>query len=239
MSLNDYFDAVFVLNLKRRFDRAIQCAHELAGSGISPHIIHWVAAYDNPDDGHQGCTRTHRQLYRDIATGPYERVLILEDDFKVLTAEDLEDNGFYPTAQVFKTFRSLPGITFIERFNALIPFLPSEWDILYLSGGYGEPPLSRLNEHVVRCGFMQGTGCYGITKWMAQRLSVWIDTLAGPSLDNHPGPIDNTLGLFAKNALYYCIQPRLAFQRKSMSDITGQETSYLLSMTDPVHENMV
>lgn len=237
MSINEFFGRVYVINLKRRPDRRSLCFQELAVSGIDLFLIEWVEGFDDPENGNRGCTRSHRDLIRRIATGPHERVLVLEDDFKTITMDDLLNNGFreYP-GKVMETFRSvLDGRGNLnERFTALIPFLPETFSVLYLAAGYGEPPISRYNEHVLRVGFMQTTGTYGITREFAQRWTEIVDERNG---DNYPGPIDNLFGSMAHDHLYYCLQPRLAFQRASKSDLNGQEHSYLLSMTDPVAES--
>lgn len=240
MSINEYFQRVFIINLRRRTDRRALAEAELAASGIDPAIVEWVEAFDNPTNGHAGCTRSHRDLIRRISTGPWDRVLVLEDDFKVLTLDDLVSNGFaaYKPSPVLDAFKSvLNGRGNLNmRFTALIPFLPETFDVLYLAAGYGEPPISRYNQHVLRVGFMQTTGTYGITRDFSK---IWTEKIDSANGDNHPGPIDNTFGSLSHDHLYYCLQPRLAYQRSSPSDITGQCNSYLMSGTDGYHENLI
>jgi GR25 family glycosyltransferase involved in LPS biosynthesis len=239
-TINSYFQRTYIINLRRRADRRAVAFTELAASGIDPFQLEWVEGCDNPENGHAGCSKSHRDLIRRIANGPYERVLVLEDDFKVLTLQDLVENGFaaYSPSPVLDTFKSvLNGKGNLnERFSYLIPFLPESWDVLYLQAGYGEPPISRFNKHVLRVGFMQTTGAYGITRDFAKRWTQIVDERNG---DNHPGPIDNLFGSMSHDHLYYCLQPRLAFQRQSPSDITGENNSYICSGTDPIHENML
>lgn len=240
MSINDFFQRVFVINLPRRTDRRAVCEAELSTSGIDPARVEWFDGVDRPDNGHAGCTQSHRNLLRRVADGPWQRVLVLEDDFKVLTLQDLVDNGFaaYSPSPVLDTFKSvLVGRgTLANRFEYLSQFLPGAWDMLYLAAGYGEPPISRLNKHVIRCGAMLTTGTYGITREFAR---VWTDKVDALYGDRHPGPIDSTFSKFAHEHLYYVFQPRLAFQRGILSDITGETNAYLMSGTDPVHERMV
>jgi hypothetical protein len=240
MSINEYFGRVFCINLKRRTDRRELAEQELAVSGIDPSLVEWVAGFDCPEDGHYGCSKSHRDLLRRVADGPWEQVLVLEDDFKVLTLDDLVSNGFaaYSPSPVLETFKSvLNGRGNLNmRFSYLIPFLPETFDVLYLAGGYGEPPISRFNKHVLRVGFMQTTGTYGITRAFARTWTEKIDARFGKG---HPGPIDNTFGSLSHDHLYYCFQPRLAYQRATPSDITGECNSYICSQTDAVHENMV
>lgn len=232
--INKYFNRVFLINLERRKDRLADSVRELGANDIEAHLF---PAFDNPANGHAGCTRSHRMLIREIADGPWSRVLVLEDDIAAVTKSRLLVSGFKAHQSVWKTHCSvMNGLgTMSERFGALIPFLPDKWDVLYLGAGYGEPPISRHNEHVIRCAGMKTTGCYGITKEFAQK---WTERV-GPDLDKHPGCIDDVFSAMARDFLFYVLQPRLAFQRKSPSDITGEENSYLYSMTDPTHEQMV
>lgn len=254
-SLQTYFDhRIYVINLDRRTDRWEACREQLCRMGLDSHR---VSAFAHPTSGVYGCARSHRQLWRDIAHGPHERALILEDDFSAITPDILRTpflelpnhetlfphvHGFKPEQKVWQTFHSIldGGGNANERFAALIPFLPAEWDILYLGASYGEAPISRLNPHVIRTASMKTTTAYAITRDYARRLGAMIDKSMGSTdLDRHPGAIDDVLGSYAKDHRYYCIQPRLFYQRPSRSDISGETVNGLFSMTDPVHEGMV
>jgi hypothetical protein len=243
LNINEFFGRTYVINLKRRTDRRALAEAELAISGIDPARVEFVEAHDCPEHAHYGCTRSHRELLRRVSAGPHERVLVLEDDFKALTLQELIDNGFaaYPNSPVLGAFKSvLEGRgNLAERFDVLSEFLPADFDVIYLAAGYAEPPLARVNAHVIRCGAMLTTSTYGITRDFA---SVWtdkVDALCDAGGVNHPGPIDSTFGLFARDHRYYVFQPRLAYQRAILSDITGWTEIYLCSMTDPIHEGMV
>lgn len=242
MTINEFFQRVFVINLKRRTDRRALAESELAASGIEPSLVEWVDAFDDSENGHRGCTRTHRELIRRIADGPWERALVLEDDFKVLALDDLLENGFgnYSPSPVMDTFKSvLNGRGNLNmRFSSLIPFLPEHWDVLYLAAGYGENPISRYNKHVLRVGLMLTTSTYGITRDFARIWTEKSDEFLGTDYVKF-WPIDNLFGAWSRDHLYYCLQPRLAFQRGVASDITGQSNSYLCSMTDSFHENLL
>lgn len=260
-SLQSYFGKICIINLDRRTDRMEKCQNEFAtmfpDGDLSSGQLHRVSAFAHPASGVYGCARSHRQLWRDIAAGPHARVLILEDDFAAITLDILRTpflglpnhetlfpnvQGFKPEQQVWKTFCSiLDGHgTANERFAALARFLPEKWDVLYLGGSYGEAPIARWNEHVVRCGSMKTTTAYAITREFAGVITARIDAAMGSDdLERHPGAIDDVLGSFAKDHLFYCLQPRLFYQRPSHSDISGETNNGLFSMTDPVHEGMV
>lgn len=254
MGLNDYFDKVFVINLARRTDRWEACQEELAKHNI---VAERHLGYDHPWHGNAGCTRAHRELLRKIANGTWERVLVLEDDFHVLTYMDLVGGGFIDSGPVVKTFVGAPGRGLHERFDKMIVYVPSDWDVLYLGGGYGEDPIARVHKHVIRCGGMLTTSSYGITRRFAR---IWSDLTDigclqaiaesdGPNiyaaeerdtpLGVYPGPIDSVFMRYAHDYHYYVFQPRLMIQGPGRSDLTGREESYLQSMVDCHHENLV
>lgn len=240
-TLQNFFDKIFVINLHRRPDRWSDCVKELEAHGIPKEAVTRFDAFDHPTSGHEGCTRSHRMLLRQIADSDWEQVLILEDDFQVITTDVLRESGFKHDNPVWQTFMSIPcGNNLNTRFQYLSRFLPPKWDVIYLGGGYGEPPISRVNEYVIRCGFMQTTSSYGITREFARVWTDKIDASMGDSdLQKHPGPIDNVFGSLSHDHNFYVFQPRMIFQRKSPSDITGENNSYLYSMTDTTHEKIV
>ena len=249
-TLEQHFDACFCISLARRPDRWIECEQE-----IREHFgtkLGWVQrwyGYDHPTSGHSGCSRSHRELLRHIVKEGYNRVLVLEDDFAVVTLPRLTEKGFSPGFEVWETHCRINGGkgTLNQRFGALSYFLPESYDVLYLGGGYGENPISRFNKHVIRCGFMQTTSSYGITgkfaKIWSDKVDASVNAKEGESeeeiLARHPGPIDNVFGGFSHDHLYYVLQPRLMYQRESMSDITGVSNNYLYSMTDAAHESLL
>lgn len=241
-TLEQHFDACYCINLARRKDRWDESIAEISTHfGTRSGWVNRWNGFDHPTHGHSGCTRSHRELLRHIIKEGFKRVLILEDDFAVITLDRLKDKGFSPGYQVWDTFCQINSGkgTLNERFGALAYHIPDQYDVLYLGAGYGEPPISRLNKYVIRCGFMQTTSSYGITGEFAKVWTDRIDTETGGDLEKHPGPIDNVFGGFAKDHLFYVFQPRLLYQRESMSDITGLSNNYLYSMTDSRHEILV
>jgi len=240
MKLTDYFGAIYLLNLRRRPDRLLESVKEFRENGIENYTI--VEAYDHPTSGHIGCTRSHRMLLRQIADGPHDRVLILEDDFAAVTRARLIFAGFTdPRNPVWQCHCSiLDGHGDLnQRFNCLSPWLPEKWDCLFLGCSYAESPVSRLNKHVVRSAGIKGTGSVGVIKSFARAFTEKADSETGGSLDNDIGPIDNYYSTFSREKLFYVLQPRLIFQRASKSDIDGGCNSRLFDHTDSRHESMV
>jgi len=155
----------------------------------------------------------------------------------LITKDVLQTNNFHPSVSVLPVWERHCSImdgngTLSERFGC---FEIPDYDVLYLGAGYAEKPIKRINEHIIQVGRMFTTSSYGITKKFAQ---TWTERV-GFDLDSHPGAIDQVFGSFAHEFTYLCLQPRLTYQRKSYSDLNGGTNSYLQSMCDPEHENLV
>jgi GR25 family glycosyltransferase involved in LPS biosynthesis len=144
MTLNDYFDQIFCINLARRTDR-MQAANEQAAEfGFT---FTRFEAHDMPGWGNNGCTASHRGVLELICHHGWKRTLILEDDFLI----------------VYKDFN--------ERFAAMIGEVPEDWRMLYLGGHYAENPRERVSEHVIRHGHMKTTSSYAVTLEQAREMA--------------------------------------------------------------------
>lgn len=153
-----------------------------------------------------GCSHSHAAICHLIAHYGWDRTLVLEDDFEIL-----HDN-------------------FLERFEDSIVQVPSDWDLVYLGGGYGEPPAERVRENVVRAGYMKTTSSYGITASHARRMA--------PMIGGEHGP-DDILSGYNPHVNAYILHPRLIGQYECMSDIWGKVSWNSQSMTDPIHDQVV
>ena len=241
MSLNSYFDAVYCINMDSRPERWQDAQVEANTHGIALERFSACVGTDQRPNGKfiaagmVGCTLSHRTLYRQIADGQHEHVLILEDDFQVITPEVLRRCGCNGNPAIMKTYNLLASRDVNERFDAMIKRVPLDWDVLYLGGGYDERPIARVDKHVIRCGRMATTSSYGVAKKFAQDV-----TAMHPDLSVHPAPADSFLAGFSLENKFYVFQPRLMIQRPGKSDITLDHfNDYINSLTDPSHENMV
>lgn len=238
ITLQSYFQKMFVINLARRPDRLENFQREMKLNGIPLDKIERFEAYDFPQSGITGATKSHRAVIRQIAQGPWERALIFEDDAEAITLEKLKAGGFVAQQQVWKTHASvLDGYgTLRDRFAYLARFIPAQWDMLWLGGGYGDKPISRVNRHIIRFGYMKNCAAYGISRNFAREWTKITDSTTPP--ETHAA-VDDMFREFANDHHFYIFQPRLIFTGKVKSDVNGLEASYLFSMTDPVHESMV
>lgn len=216
-SFEDYFDRIFCINLDRSQDRWADCVVEFEKFGLKK--VERFRAYDFHDydrmpgefrmpmsNAMRGCTQSHSAIIHAAAWNGWGRTLILEDDFKIVHED------------------------FHERWAAMLPFIPDDWDLLYLGAHYGGPPISRINKHIVRGNNLKTTSSYAITASYARFLV--------PYLSGSAGTDDIISGL---NTVFkaYVLQPRLMVQRESVSIIWGNLTNNGDCMMDTRHESMV
>ena len=228
-----YFDRIFVINLDRRTDRWREAESELRLCGILAERFAAIEAAPG-ESPVVGCMASHRALWRSIASGECgARVLILEDDFMLTTRAELVRVGYQEGGDVLDIFDSCPGTTFADRFTAMMPCIPTVWDLLYLGGSYEAPPRRRENRHVIRNAGMHTTHAYAVSR-------AYAEILAARKYEG--GGCDSLLAELAKDdaVFSYTLTPRLFMQRPtSISDINPKALGYPWSMIDHVHERMV
>ena len=120
--IDKYFDKIYVLNLKRREDRFLLTRKRLAFAEISNYeVFHatdgevmqpiWEKFSEInsffANSSYLACTISHLSIYNDAISKGYERILIVEDDVKVLTRAN-------------------------SLFSSHIEEVPEYWDLLYL-----------------------------------------------------------------------------------------------------------
>ncbi len=233
--IGDYFGSVCCINLDRRPDRWAQAQAEFERCEIDRYTR--IAAIDNRD-GVAGCAASHRELWRQIATGDFgERVLVFEDDFQFLTREDLLGAGYLADSGPVQIFDSCAGTTLAERFAAILPYIPTRWDLLYLGGFYTSLANVRLNEHVIRSAGMFDLHAYGISHEYARRITMLLDSVMPR---NRIGvPIDEVLDCQARcpEVIAYTLSPRLFIQRPGvLSDISRTIPSFPHARVDAAKE---
>lgn len=147
-TIETYFDKIFCINRDWRTDRWEDCLKEFEKFNLTK--VERFQAYDHAKidgwvGGNGGCVASHRALLDIIAYEKWPRVLILEDDFKIVHED------------------------FHQRFDAMIGDVPNDWQMLYLGGHYQEKPQYRVSRRVIRIGGMMTTSSYAVT-WQTARL---------------------------------------------------------------------
>lgn len=107
----DFFDKIYVINLKKRIDRLIEVTEEMAKYNIDFELV--TAIED--EEGARGLRDTMVKIFKEAHKNKYESILVFEDDAMwVQSPEIIMDNA--------------------------INQLPKDWRILYLgcqpSGGF-------------------------------------------------------------------------------------------------------
>lgn len=211
-SLNDYFDAIVIINLARNVERLGACVRE---SHLHHFGFHLFEGYDYEQYKHLhhdrrptmtspmcGCSISHAAIHHGMAFAEWKRILVLEDDFEILHPD------------------------FNTRFAAAWSEVPPNWDIVYLGCGYGTVPTERVSKHVVRAHHIKTTSSYAITAKHARFMAPLMATCNGP---------DDTLSAHNPYVNAYSLYPCLIGQRACRSDIWGTFTHNTQSMTDPAH----
>lgn len=216
--LDNYFDAIFCINLDRSPDRWEHAQAEARRHGIATMrrfpAVDWLDYQGLPENLRKGmanamygCTASHGRLLSHIACSTWDRVLVLEDDWEVLSeVADLQ-----------------------SRFSALENFVPKDWDLLYLGAHYADHPfIERINEHCFRVNEIKTTSSYAITRRHA--------ALVAPLMVGGNAP-DDVLSGMNPHCKAYCIEPRLMGQYENKSTVWSEEglTCRSHSMRDSRH----
>ena len=104
ITVNEYYDQVYVLNLERRKDRLLTVTDKLNKlninfklfSAIDGSVLHYVSKMikDNlvfRTPNYLACTLSHLSILNDAQVNGYEKILVLEDDIDF----DEDDRGFW------------------------------------------------------------------------------------------------------------------------------------------------
>lgn len=219
--LEDYFDRIYCLTLRRRNDRREQAESLFNELGLDSSSIKWVYGPDRPVDhngqpsGNTGCTAGHRMILDDIVVDGVERALVFEDDAAIAPVSP-ENMSEFVNPQ--------------RQFDLMVGEVPMDWDMLYLGGQFGSNPLYRVSGHVIRFNTMLTTSSYGVTWQMAAKMAPHISGV---------GPIDSLYSGFQASSNCYVFEPRLFVQRPGRSDLTDRDDDNRACMVDRRHVEML
>lgn len=210
MPFDEYFSAIFCINLKSRTDRWEECTLEFAQQkiekvirvdgvqGIPPELKKYggMGVYSSRQvteteefsrkrlEGRIGCLMSHLKVIKKAKSEKLNRILILEDDVQ-----------FVSNVQ--------------SRFDSIIPRIPEKWQLLYL-GGNEKGVQQRVNESIVRVSNMLMAHAIGIDASVYDEL---IERLSKCRV-----PVDTYYAELQKEHACFAVDPYLAWQRASWSD---------------------
>jgi GR25 family glycosyltransferase involved in LPS biosynthesis len=209
--LNNFFDCVYVINLKRRADRLDHITNELRKINTTFKLIEAVDGNDVECNlkvgngwnykGVTGCAYSHKKVFIDALANNYKQIIVVEDD------NIFADN-------------------FNELFQSFIKQVPDNWDMLYFGGNH-QAKTKAININVERLVHTYTTNCYAI------RCSIIPDLLKylPENTRELTMPIDVLLTSIQKKGACYSHKPHICWQLGDFSDIENkqQEISYLKS----------
>ncbi len=199
MSFNDYFDKVYVINLKKREDRLNLVTNEMCKHRI------FFERYDAVDGqllqtelklrkGVVGCKLSHQNVIRDIAVSNFKTAAVFEDDIILHSDFDVLFPLFYKE-------------------------LPQDWDFVYLGGNNVRPavPITTHVHKTTRTFALHGYLIKGhVAAAMAREFHTWIRQI----------DVDIDGFLQCNKMKSYIFSPKLAFQREGYSDNLNRNVNY-------------
>lgn len=203
--LQNYFDKIYCINLKRRPDRRAQAEAEFAKFGIVVEFVDAVDGNDLPEPtaiskdgtkltrGEVGCILSHLKIVQLAKEQNLKNYLVLEDD-----------------------------VEFCYDFNQVLPQfirqLPINFDMIYFGGNHVEnyalimPNIAKINNTFT-------THAIGVNHTAYDKL---IEVLT-PCTEK----ADISIASLHKAMNCYVFRPHLAWQRQGFSDILNEQTDYI------------
>jgi len=200
MSINNYFDKIYCINLARRYDRWEDCIqnfkkHRIIADrfeGMDGKSI--VMNYDKPlSPGEYGCLISHLNIINDAVINNYDKILIFEDDIEL-------HNDFSKIAEDF------------------MKEVPDNWDMLYFGANTARNQNIKVSNRVNMASSLLTTHAYAIKSTVFHYL---IDKIL-----NGYGQIDK---IYSDNHIYmntYMCNPIIAWQKDGWSDVNNTFVDY-------------
>jgi len=206
LSLNEYFDEIYCINLKSRPERLASFKKNLKKLGMPDITIFEAldgASLERGDwplsNGALGCTLSHVAIYTDALKKKHSKILVFEDDAIIKRG-------------------------FVKSFSNMIATLNSDWDMLYLGGSHHLPP-EPVNADVVKVTCTLAThaiafNCSCLPLILAERNTTQI--------------IDVALANFHPQLRVYAPTEFVAVQSEGYSDIQESHVNYSVSTFDKI-----
>lgn len=205
MTLNNYFEKIYCINLERRLDRWEECLKEFEKNNLT--VERYDAADGNNFDslnnltsGQVATVYSHMGLIQKAKDENLDNILILEDDVE---------------------FHQDMNLLFDKWYSEI----PGDWDIIMFGGNHsGNNPWSpgkliKVTEHVYKVTHALALHCYAVKSTAYDKIIESLSTL------NYPA--DNAVAEIQKQINCYIIRPHIAWQRPSYSDLVGFFADYV------------
>jgi len=201
--LNDFFDKIYVINLRRRPDRLEHITKEFNKIKTEFTLVEAVdgsAIRTNTTVGNgwnykgvTGCAYSHKKVFLDALKNNFKKILVVEDD------------------NVFSE-------NFNKDFNFFYKQVPKNWDMLYFGGNHQVKNKS-INVNVEKISHTLTTNCYGID---TQHLPFLLSHLPEKT-EKLKYPIDILLTSLQQKHNSYALKPKICWQLEDFSDIENKK----------------
>ena len=200
MKINEFFNEVFLINLKRRPDRLKLSTDKLNKLGIEFTLFEagdgkmCIEEYQtNIKPGQLGCLLSHLNLIKHAKEKDLSNLLILEDD-----------------------------VSFNENFNNLfkesVKELPEDWDMFYLGGNAIVGQNTKITDTIFKSNQVGTTHSYAIKNTIYDLIL---------ESNKYELPIDSLFTeVLNRKVNTYIISPAITFQDESFSDVQDGHRNY-------------
>lgn len=196
-TLNEYFEEIHCINLKRRTDRWEECKVEFEKHNLK---VNRYSAFDGKkltpifglNSGQTGTVYSHLNILKEAKEKKLKNILILEDDVQ------FDEN-------------------FVSLFNEWSSEIPDDWDMILFGGNHIENnpwspgKLIKVTEHIYKVTYSLALHCYAVKNTVYDKLI--------KSLSESNDPADSAMAKLHGEINCYIFRPHLAWQRPSFSDL--------------------
>ena len=204
MRVNDFFDHVFIVNLRRRLDRLIEITKELEKHNIEAEVIEAIDGNDlelpeiissdglRVKKGDIGCSLSHSKVCKIAKERGFKNYLVIEDDCQMKS-------------------------NFNELFTEYIMQVPSDWKLLYIGGSHNGNK-SHVSKNIVLAQKIFTTHAMGVHEEVYDDLiNLW---------EQRNEKVDLCVAQLQEKYVTYAFEPFIIGQRPSYSDILNKYTDY-------------
>jgi GR25 family glycosyltransferase involved in LPS biosynthesis len=203
MSLNKYFDSIYVINLKKRGDRKIhiveqlskiQCNNYTLFEGVDGDLI------DNPSKlkkGMYGLVKTYINIFDSWVKNKTSNIVIIEDDC------------------IFSG-------NFNEELFTLMGDIPNDWEMIYFGGNHnlhvGSTQPKKINENIIKLHNTYSAHCVVLKDYVFEEL---VNRLKNLDIEN-----DVFMSKLQNKYNAYSTSKKITWQLSGISNIEGADVNY-------------